>query len=52
MKVCFFWLQLFDKLIPESYNIDSASGVFFLGRKRLSPIDRTEIVGHYRGAQV
>ncbi len=52
IKLCFFWLQYFDRLIPESYNIDAASGVFFLGRKQMSHIDATEIIAHYSGAQM
>lgn len=52
IKICFFWLQHFDKLISESYNIDAASGVFFLGRKQMSKIDAKEIIAHYKGAQM
>ncbi len=52
IKLCFFWLQYFDKLIPESYNIDAASGVYFLGKKKISQIDGKEMVDHYKGAQV
>jgi hypothetical protein len=52
IKLCFFWLKHFDRLIPESYNIDAASGVFFLGKKQMSPIDRKEMVAHYKGAQM
>ncbi|MBL4607343.1 MAG: class I SAM-dependent methyltransferase [Pseudomonadales bacterium] len=49
IKTAFFWLQYFDRLIPEAYNIDSASGVFFLGRKNLSP-EPVDIISHYKGA--
>lgn len=51
MKVCFFWLQYCDKLIPDAFNIDAASGVFFLGKKQPSSISPREIVSHYKGAQ-
>lgn len=51
IKLCCFWLAYLDRLIPEAYNIDSASGVFFLGRKRAKPIDPKEMVAHYKGAQ-
>jgi hypothetical protein len=51
MKLCFFWLQHCDRLIPDSFNIDAASGVFFLGKKNTSPINPSEIVTHYKGAQ-
>ena len=50
-KILFFWLQYCDRLIPESYNIDSASGVFFMGKKNDSAISRKAIIGHYMGAQ-
>jgi SAM-dependent methyltransferase len=50
-KLCFFWLQYTDRLIPEPYNIDAASGVFFMGRKRPSLIDGKGMVAHYKGAQ-
>lgn len=51
IKLFFFWLQYCDRLIPESYNIDSASGVFFLGKKQASQINAKEIITHYKGAQ-
>jgi len=51
-KLCFLWVRLFDRLISERFAIDSASGVFFLGRKKdeftLTPEDAVE---HYLGAQ-
>jgi ubiquinone/menaquinone biosynthesis C-methylase UbiE/uncharacterized protein YbaR (Trm112 family) len=52
IKICLFWLQYFDRLIPESYNIDAASGVYFLGKKQISQIDPKEIIYHYKGAQI
>ena len=51
IKLFFFWLQYCDKLIPDSYNMDSASEVFFLGKKRDREIDGKEIISHYKGAQ-
>lgn len=51
VKLCLFWLQFFDRLIPLPYNIDAASGVFFLGRKSGTELTKAEIVGHYQGAQ-
>lgn len=50
-KLCFFWLQYCDKIIPDAYNIDSASGVFLLGRKKSGEISAKEIIAHYKGAQ-
>ena len=52
IKLGFFWLQYFDRIIPESYNIDAASGVFFLGRKQSVPINGIEAIAHYKGAQM
>jgi SAM-dependent methyltransferase len=51
IKLLFFWLQYCDRLIPAPYNIDSASGVFFLGKKQNSEINVEEIITHYKGAQ-
>ena len=52
IKLGFFWLQYFDRIIPESYNIDAASGVFFLGRKQSAVINGNEAIAHYKGAQM
>lgn len=51
IKLCFFWLQYLDRLIPDAFNIDAASGVYFLGEKQKLKIDGKEMVAHYRGAQ-
>jgi hypothetical protein len=51
VKLSFFWLQYFDKLIPDSYNVDAASCVFFLGRKIDSQLPPRDILAHYKGAQ-
>lgn len=51
-KTAFFWLRQFDKIIPESYSIDAASGVFFLGCKHDTFISSKDIIKHYRGAQL
>lgn len=50
-KLAFVWLRLFDRLIPESYASDAASGTYFLGRKADGAISPGEIVAFYRGAQ-
>ena len=50
-KLLFCWLQLLDGLVPESYQVDAASGVFFLGRKRGTAMGPAEIIEHYQGAQ-
>jgi len=51
VKLLFFWLRHCDRLIPEPYNIDAASGVYFLGRKQDSEISVDEIITYYKGAQ-
>ncbi len=51
VKLFFFWLHYFDKVIPNSYNIDSANGVYFLGKKQNLAISPNEIVAHYKGWQ-
>ena len=50
-KLLVFWVQYLDRLIPESYAVDGASGVFFLGRKSGRAIGPKEAIAHYRGAQ-
>ncbi len=51
VKLCLCWLMLLDRLIPESYNIDAANGVFFLGSKANVTVGDEEIITHYKGAQ-
>ncbi len=51
-KTAFFWIQKFDKVIPETYSIDAASGVFFLGCKKDTLISSKDIIKHYGGAQL
>lgn len=47
----FFWLRWIDRLIPEPFASDGASGTYFLGRKVERPLEPTEMVESYRGAQ-
>jgi SAM-dependent methyltransferase len=51
IRVLFFWLTYFDNIIPHTYNIDAACGVFFLGRKSVDIISNSEIISHYSGSQ-
>lgn len=51
LKLLFFWVQYLDKFIPENYSIDTASGVFFMGKKSNKTITPKEIVRHYKGFQ-
>jgi SAM-dependent methyltransferase len=50
-KLSCFWLQWFDRLMPDNYARDAASGFFFLGRRSDRAITPREAVGFYRGAQ-
>jgi SAM-dependent methyltransferase len=50
-KLAFFWLHYVDRLIPNAYAVDAASGVFFLGAKADSEISPKAAVAHYQGAQ-
>ncbi len=50
-KLLFFWTQYLDRLVPETYAVDGASGVYFLGRKTGTDFGPKDAVRHYRGAQ-
>jgi SAM-dependent methyltransferase len=49
-KLAFFWLQFIEKLIPGRYGLDSASSVYFMGRKAQTPIKPKHMVNYYQGA--
>ena len=51
VRLLFFWLQIFDLLIPPQYNIDAANGVFFWGRKTGEIFKKKDIVRYYKGGQ-
>ena len=51
IRILFFWLKYFDKLIPFSFNIDGACGVYFMGIKSNKEIKNDEIVYYYQGDQ-
>lgn len=47
----FFWLKYLDGyLVRRPAGIDAASGTFFLGQRRATPLDDRTIIGGYRGA--
>jgi len=51
-KLFFFWIRYLDRFIPERFAIDSASGVFFLGRKKTTfTLTPGDAIKHYMGAQ-
>lgn len=51
VRVFFFWLRFFDKIVPAKYNIDGACGVYFMGEKDIKRIPDFEIIHHYQGSQ-
>jgi SAM-dependent methyltransferase len=51
VRVFFFWLRYFDFLIPDSHNIDGASGVYFIGKKSEIVLSEKEIITYYNGSQ-
>jgi len=51
IKLLFFWLVHCDRMIPDAYNIDAASGLFFLGSKQATSISAKDAISHYKGAQ-
>ena len=50
-KIAFFWLNYLDSIIPERFNIDAASGVYFLGQKPEKRSNNVNIISYYQGAQ-
>ncbi|MBX7483372.1 class I SAM-dependent methyltransferase [Qipengyuania qiaonensis] len=48
-KLTFFWAQYFDAFIPESYAMDGASGVYFLGAKANEVVTTEVLIQNYRG---
>jgi SAM-dependent methyltransferase len=50
-KLAFFWTQYLDRVIPQDYAVDAASGVYFLGSKSEKTLPPTGIIQHYKGAQ-
>ncbi len=50
-KMMAFWVKYIDLIVPAEYSIDSATGVYFLGRKSANRISERQIIAHYKGAQ-
>ena len=46
-----FWLRSLDRLVPPGFATDSASALFFLGRRSDREMTAQEIIAYYRGAQ-
>ncbi|MCF0069982.1 class I SAM-dependent methyltransferase [Dyadobacter sp. CY261] len=52
VAMLFGWVRFFDHLVPDSFNVDTASGVYFLGRKAPDhTFSDMDIVAHYKGFQ-
>ncbi len=49
-KLGFFWLQYFDRIIPDCYNIDAAAAVYFMGRKSGNSFPANQMYKYYKGA--
>jgi ubiquinone/menaquinone biosynthesis C-methylase UbiE len=50
-RLLFFWLRFFDRVSDDSYGVDAASALFFLGRRSETTLDERDILDDYRGAQ-
>jgi len=50
-ELSMFWLRYFDKLMPQSWIVDGASGVWFLGMRSDQTVGPKQIIKQYRGAQ-
>lgn len=51
VRLALFWLRLLDRVIPEPFQSDGASGVWFLGARSDTPLPASAMPGEYRGAQ-
>jgi SAM-dependent methyltransferase len=51
MCIAFSWIKyLDDYLVDRPGSVDAASGIYFLGRRRDSPVSDREVIASYRGA--
>lgn len=51
-KLMLSWMRILDRLIPERFAIDGASGVYFLGRRSEQLLGGRELIARYQGAQL
>lgn len=51
LRISLFWVSYLDNFIPDSFNIDGASGVYFIGKKSKNTLSAFEIIEHYKGYQ-
>ena len=45
----FFWVRFADYFIPKSFAVDTACGLYFLGRKAATPISPKDVIGGFQG---
>ena len=50
-RLALFWLRFLDHVIPATFQVDGACGVYFLGRRSEKPVPAAEMPAEYRGAQ-
>ena len=50
-KLLFFWLTYFDSFVPEEYNIEGASGIYFLGSKSKNKISSQDLIEYFKGVK-
>jgi SAM-dependent methyltransferase len=50
-RAALLWLRLLDRWVPADHAADSASALFFLGRRCERELTAAEIVAYYPGAQ-
>ncbi|MDO8421535.1 MAG: class I SAM-dependent methyltransferase [Parvibaculum sp.] len=51
LSLPFLVFALFDRFVPEAYNVDGANGVYFIGRKSDHSVNLDEVISLYKGAQ-
>ena len=51
LSALMFWVRFLDKIVPIEFQVDNASGVFFLGRRSEREIASKEMIRYYKGAQ-
>lgn len=50
-KAAFFWTRFIDRVAAPGYALDTASAVYFLGRKAETPLSPKDMPRYYRGGR-
>ena len=45
----FFWVRLFDHVVPAPFAVDAACGLYFFGRKAAKPISPRDAIDSFQG---